>query len=393
MTKLKLLVACFVLFILGLSPVMAQTDGIQFFNGTWSEAVTKAKAENKLIFIDFYTQWCGPCFNMAENVFVLPSVGDFYNNSFINMKIDAETADGSPLAKKYGVKSYPSYLYVDPKTEDAVHKSGSRQSPEQFITTGKSALQPNRRSFYLESEYEKGNRDTDLLLAYVEYQSSIYQRDKVREAFDIVGANGKNLIQPKVWEVFVSSISGNDNPYLQYVSDHYNEFVNAFGKKAVDDKLTAETAYMSLENIDKLCDFEGKAFNKAMININQLERKKNYDQAAIEIDKMIADPTVDQQKLIDRLVFTARSGINSTRVPDSWKLKCLEYIRYIAYNKADRNDAHIHYEYAAALENILKSLDATKCDGIPAFIQEEPSKGVTVYTMRPTSLKAKPKKN
>lgn len=36
----------------------AQNAGINFLHGTtWAEAVAKAKAENKLIFIDFYTQW------------------------------------------------------------------------------------------------------------------------------------------------------------------------------------------------------------------------------------------------------------------------------------------------------------------------------------------------
>ena len=85
----------------------AQNAGINFLHGTtWAEAVAKAKAENKLIFIDFYTQWCGPCLNMAQTVFSLPTVGYYYNQTFINLKIDAEEGEGITLAKKYGVRSY-----------------------------------------------------------------------------------------------------------------------------------------------------------------------------------------------------------------------------------------------------------------------------------------------
>ena len=107
----------------------AQNAGINFLHGTtWAEAVAKAKAENKLIFIDFYTQWCGPCLNMAQTVFSLPTVGYYYNQTFINLKIDAEEGEGVTLAKKYGVRSYPTYAFIDPATEEIVHHSSSRQN-------------------------------------------------------------------------------------------------------------------------------------------------------------------------------------------------------------------------------------------------------------------------
>ena len=90
--------------------------GINFSHQSWSEVVAKAKAENKLIFIDFYTQWCGPCLNMAQNVFTLPAIGAYYNSHFVCAKIDAENGEGVTLAKKYGIYSYPTYIFVDPSS-------------------------------------------------------------------------------------------------------------------------------------------------------------------------------------------------------------------------------------------------------------------------------------
>ena len=89
----------------------AQNHGIDFFHGTWAEGMAKAKQENKKVFIDFFTEWCGPCLNMALKVFTLPEVGYEYNKNFVCMKIDAEKGEGIELAKRYGVHSYPSYIF------------------------------------------------------------------------------------------------------------------------------------------------------------------------------------------------------------------------------------------------------------------------------------------
>ena len=90
----------------------AMSQGIEFFQGTYAEAQTKAKAEGKELFMDFYTSWCGPCKMMAKKYFTLESVGKVYNAKYICLKVDAEKGEGPELAKKYGVKAYPTLVYA-----------------------------------------------------------------------------------------------------------------------------------------------------------------------------------------------------------------------------------------------------------------------------------------
>lgn len=366
-----------------------ETTGIQFEHGTWSQAVEKAKAENKLIFVDFYTQWCGPCMNMAEEVFVLPTVGEFYNTNFVNLKIDAENGEGVDLAKKYGVRSYPTYAFIDPATQEAVHMSSSRQTGPGFIKTGANAKNPSTRSFYLIEQFEKGNRDKQFLSDYIEYMKSTYKTDNVSKAFDILIAQGATLEQPEIWTLFVETINGPKNPYIKQVSDNYTKFVALYGKKAVDEKLAKETTYLTIEELNQFCDYEGKRFNREMIELNGYTRAKEYDKAITKIDALIADTTVNRQALIDRLKFIVRGGV-SENSPANWSKKCLEYLQFIAYNNEDRRDSYVHYEYGAALEKYIKMMN-NKVE-LPASVLDAPKVGKSNYNMRSDKLKMKPAK-
>lgn len=92
--------------------VSASAQGIKFFEGSYAEAQAKAQAEGKAIFMDFCTAWCGPCKMMAKKYFTLETVGSVYNTKYICLKVDAEKGEGPKLAKKYGVKAYPTLVYA-----------------------------------------------------------------------------------------------------------------------------------------------------------------------------------------------------------------------------------------------------------------------------------------
>ena len=66
--------------------VKATAAGISFIEGDWKKVLAKAKAEKKLIFVDAYATWCGPCKKLQKEVFPDAAVGSFFNKNFINAK-------------------------------------------------------------------------------------------------------------------------------------------------------------------------------------------------------------------------------------------------------------------------------------------------------------------
>lgn len=90
--------------------------GISFSDMTLSEAKEASADSDKLIFIDCYTDWCGPCKRMAATSFKDERVGEVFNKKFINLKIEMEKNPvGNELARRYQVRAYPTLLIIDSK--------------------------------------------------------------------------------------------------------------------------------------------------------------------------------------------------------------------------------------------------------------------------------------
>ena len=77
--------------------VATWAQGITFLpeGATFQQAVEQAKSSKKKIFLDCYTSWCGPCKQMARNIFTQQVVGDFMNPSYVCIKIDMEKGEAS----------------------------------------------------------------------------------------------------------------------------------------------------------------------------------------------------------------------------------------------------------------------------------------------------------
>jgi thioredoxin 1 len=86
--------------------------GIHFFEGSWKDALARAKLENKCIFFDAFASWCGPCKTMDAKVYTNAKVAAYFNKKFICVRMDMEKGEGPELAKKYtSIDGYPSLLF------------------------------------------------------------------------------------------------------------------------------------------------------------------------------------------------------------------------------------------------------------------------------------------
>jgi len=103
-----------------------QKEGITFMESeTFQTVLERAERENKLVFLDMYTDWCMPCKMMDEDVFPDKELGEFMDKNFISYKSNAEKGNGVTLATIFNVRYYPTLLFLDTKGHELERKEGA----------------------------------------------------------------------------------------------------------------------------------------------------------------------------------------------------------------------------------------------------------------------------
>lgn len=107
----SILMACFTVLTLSTyaNPITTE-NSVEFYEGNFDSAKSKAMEEGKLFFVDFYADWCLPCKWMDETTFKNSEVVDILNDNFVALKVDVDELDGFELRQKFGVNVFPTLL-------------------------------------------------------------------------------------------------------------------------------------------------------------------------------------------------------------------------------------------------------------------------------------------
>ena len=182
--KIKLILFWMIAAIL---PLSSFAQGVDFKELTMREALALAKKEKKMVFVDFYTTWCGPCKMMTSEVFMREQVGTYFNRMFVNLKMDAEKGEGVELAKKYQVKAYPTFVVLKADGTEVYRTSGARPAGE-FIDKIRKGIDPKWSPEGLTRRYKKGERTPELVNEYALLQMETGNNELgdqvIREYFD-----------------------------------------------------------------------------------------------------------------------------------------------------------------------------------------------------------------
>lgn len=177
--------------------------GIRFtVNKSWKDILAQAKKENKLIFLDAYASWCGPCKWLQENVFTDAGVGTFYNQSFINVKMDMEEGEGIQLSEDLGVASYPTLFFINGDGQP-VHKTVGALDVDDFLKLGKDALNTGSQFYTQKKNALSGKMSPEAFHDWVHTAEELKEDDLDSVINKWLGYNKSQLMQKATLEIIL----------------------------------------------------------------------------------------------------------------------------------------------------------------------------------------------
>lgn len=238
-----------------------QAQGISFEHGTFDEALQKANAENKILFMDCYTTWCGPCKMLQNNTFPNPEVGSFFNDNFISIKIDCEKGEGPSICGRFGVSAYPTLLFIDGSGK-VVQKTMGYRPPESLISEGRRAMGGSTSVLNeYKNKYTAGDRSEDVL------KGLVINLSKNGESFDsywseyLATQKSENLLNDVNAKLIFELTQHVNSPSLKYFTEFKSYFIEKYGAESYEKRQESIVGRSVREAIQKN---DIALFNKAI---------------------------------------------------------------------------------------------------------------------------------
>jgi thiol-disulfide isomerase/thioredoxin len=302
----------------------------------------QAKAQKKLIFVDIYTTWCGPCKEMDKKTFTESSVGDKFNARFINYKVDAEKGFGINLAKRYNVTSYPTCLFVD-ATENLMYKQeGLLRAPDllkeaDMVLNNQANAKPR---WALEKLYNEGRRDSEFLSEFIavnslytidntnlveEYVKSLtpiqYSSDKtlriiVNNGFKIDGKAFELLLKfrEKAESLFEGGVEKVNRAFSQSINEVFDVALKTKNQAMFDKALAANLKALP-NTADRVNDKNKLAFYLAMKDVNKFsEAAEQYlDQYVmfVQVESIRKQDLWEYEKIMQNYKLGIRDSVGA----------------------------------------------------------------------------------
>ena len=340
------------LFFIGTAVWAQEADeGIRFVEGlTFEEALGQAKKEGKMLFVDCYTSWCGPCRKMATTVFTQKKAGDYFNREFVSLKVDMEKGEGPDLHKCFNVKAFPTFLFLDGDGNEINRIVGSSDIDE-FLQLVQEGVGANSLAS-LRKRYADGERSADFLTTYLSVLENAYVKEETEKVATelLEGRESELLDNETLYNAFLKYNTSPLSPVFTYVLDHLAAFEARYDKEQLNHRMNGwwmGYPYTLLTKNDDGSVFFDEAAMKSYVKLMKDRKVANCNEIILKSDINVAEARGEWMKYAKLCTKSMKKYGVTDMVLYNWVLR-------IIANTKDRKVRDTTIEW---LEKRIKELD------------------------------------
>jgi thioredoxin-related protein len=300
------------LTLLFLSTAIVAQPKVNFREGKLADILKIANDENKPVMLMAYATWCTHCNVMKTTVLADQNVADFYNKNFICTWLNAEKEEGITIRKRYNVRAFPTFLFLD-KNGELLYVASGEIKTEDFIKEGQNALNPAMQLPQLKAKFEADITNAENCLAYISALRKSNQDAEPAAQKYLSRLTDEQLISNMNWKIMANGIRDINSREFQYILKKQPEFAAVSSQKRVDKKIVnavQEWLLPYVEAGDTVNYFKKRASAEKIGLFKTDSLLFNYDLQILEKTKNWAG----YQK-------AASAGINKFAWKQAWQLK------------------------------------------------------------------------
>jgi thioredoxin-related protein len=229
--------------------VTAQEKGVHFEHKlSWVQVQAKAKAENKYIFMDCFTTWCGPCRYMRTVIFPEAEMGNYFNDKFVNIEVQLDTtakddeqvknwyADAHAIMTKYSINAFPTYLIFAPDGR-VLHRIVGGGTVKSFIKEVQESFDTTKQYYTKLNQFENGRRDTAFLRQFAIQANDAYDLPLGKKVAKAYLASQPNLLTPAAIDLIYLYTLRSTDEYFGFLAEHITEINGVLGVGKAENKI------------------------------------------------------------------------------------------------------------------------------------------------------------
>jgi len=283
MKKIHLLL---LLFIYPTSLTFAQEkEGIKFRSIPFDQAIQEAKIEKKPIFLHAFASWCHFCEFMADSVYTDKDVAEYYNKSFICIKMDMEK-EGREINKKLRIKNYPTHVFFDYNNTVMMHRSAGKKNSAEFLQLGKDAQDTTKQLRTFERKYFDKKANIEEITTYMKMLEKAGLDNQITINAYLIGLTDKELLKHENWRIMYDMFKEVEMTAFQKVMLLREEYAKIYTADSIDNKIISLYNGALMSRVQKL---DTLGYN----NMIEKLRKSGLDLS----EKIIAYASLNRHKM------------------------------------------------------------------------------------------------